>query len=99
MPFAGMFITSPIVMCIKNILNVGLFLVLLQSIKWNDSEDQAIRRGEFIELMMLTLFGMYLMVSARHFLIFIIGLETASLPLLCFGGIREEGLRITRGRS
>ena len=23
--FAGMFITSPIVMCIKNILNVGLF--------------------------------------------------------------------------
>lgn len=79
--FAGMFITSPIVMCIKNILNVGLFIVLLQSIKWNDSEDQAIRRGEFIELMMLTLFGMYLMVSARHFLIFIIGLETASLPL------------------
>lgn len=79
--FGGMFVTSSIVMCIKNILNIGLFLVLLQSIKWNDSEQQAIRRGEFIELMILTLFGMYLMVSARHFLVFIIGLETASLPL------------------
>ena len=79
--FGGMFVTSSIVMCIKNILNIGLFLVLIQSIKWNDSEQQAIRRGEFIELLMLTLFGMYLMVSARHFLVFIIGLETASLPL------------------
>ena len=79
--FGGMFVTSSIVMCIKNILNIGLFLVLIQSIKWNDSEQQAIRRGEFIELMILTLFGMYLMVSARHFLVFIIGLETASLPL------------------
>ncbi len=79
--FGGMFVTSSIVMCIKNILNIGLFLVLLQSIKWNDSEQQAIRRGEFIELMILTLFGMYLMVSARHFLVFIIGLETAPLPL------------------
>ncbi|MGM9841013.1 MAG: NADH-quinone oxidoreductase subunit N [Candidatus Limisoma sp.] len=79
--FGGMFVTSSIVMCIKNILNIGLFLVLLQSIKWNNSEAQAIRRGEFIELLLLTLFGMYLMVSARHFLVFIIGLETASLPL------------------
>ena len=79
--FGGMFVTSSIVMCIKNILNIGIFLVLIQSIKWNDSEQQAIRRGEFIELLMLTLFGMYLMVSARHFLVFIIGLETASLPL------------------
>ena len=79
--FGGMFVTSSIVMCIKNILNIGRFRVLIQSIKWNDSEHQAIRRGEFIELLMLTLFGMYLMVSARHFLVFIIGLETASLPL------------------
>ncbi|MDE5655724.1 MAG: NADH-quinone oxidoreductase subunit N, partial [Muribaculaceae bacterium] len=29
----------------------------------------------------VTLFGMYLMISARHFLLFVIGLESASLPL------------------
>ena len=79
--FSGMYATSPIVMSIKNILNVGMFIVLLQSIKWNNSAAQIVRRGEFIELMLLTLFGMFLMVSARHFLVFIIGLETASLPL------------------
>jgi NADH-quinone oxidoreductase subunit N len=39
------------------------------------------RRGEFYELLLVTLFGMYLMISARHFLLFIIGLESASLPL------------------
>lgn len=79
--FAGMYATSPIVGAIKNILNIGMFIVLLQSIKWNNSESQIVRRGEFIELMLLTLFGMYLMVSARHFMLFVIALETASLPL------------------
>ena len=79
--FSGMFVTSPIVASIKNILNVGMFIVLLQSIQWNNSDHEVIRRGEFIELMLVTLFGMYLMVSARHFLLFVIGLETASLPL------------------
>ena len=39
------------------------------------------RRGEFYELILLTLLGMYFMISSRHFLMFIIGLETASLPL------------------
>ncbi len=39
------------------------------------------RRGEFYELLLVTLFGMYLMISARHFLLFVIGLESASLPL------------------
>ena len=38
--FAGMYATSPIVASIKNILNIGMFIVLLQSIKWNNSETQ-----------------------------------------------------------
>jgi len=79
--FGGMYETSPIMMCIKNILNVGVFIVLIQSISWADGETQAVRRGEFYELLLITLFGMYLMISARHFLVFVIGLESASLPL------------------
>ncbi len=58
-----------------------MLIVLIQSIKWANSEFTAIRRGEFYELILLTLLGMYLMISSRHFLMFIIGLETASLPL------------------
>lgn len=79
--FAGMYVTSPVMVAIKNILNVGVFIVLIQSIKWANSEFTAVRRGEFYELILLTLLGMYLMISSRHFLMFIIGLETASLPL------------------
>ena len=79
--FDGMYATSKVMYAIKNILNIGAFIVLVQAMKWADSDFVSIRRGEFYELIMLTLFGMYLMISARHFLLFIIGLETASLPL------------------
>lgn len=79
--FAGMYETSPIIAAIKNILNIGVAIVLLQSVKWANTEDMRMRRGEFYELLLVTLFGMYLMISARHFLLFVIGLESASLPL------------------
>lgn len=79
--FAGMYATTPVIVAIKNILNVGVLIVLIQSIKWANSEFTAVRRGEFYELILLTLLGMYFMISSGHFLIFIIGLETASLPL------------------
>lgn len=79
--FGGMYVTSPVMTAIKNVLNVGVFIVLIQSVNWADSEFMRVRRGEFYELLLITLFGMYLMISARHFLLFIIGLETASLPL------------------
>ncbi len=81
MAFAGMYVTNPVIVAIKNILNVGTLIMMIQSIKWANSEFTSVRRGEFYELTLLTLFGMYLMISARHFLLFIIGLETASLPL------------------
>lgn len=79
--FGGMYVTGPVMVTIKNILNVGVLIVLIQAAKWANSEHQVIRRGEFFGLLLLTLFGMYLMISARHFLLFVIGLECASLPL------------------
>jgi NADH-quinone oxidoreductase subunit N len=79
--FAGMYETGAVVAAIKNVLNIGVIIVLIQSIKWANSEGMTMRRGEFYELLLVTLFGMYLMISARHFLLFIIGLESASLPL------------------
>ena len=79
--FNGMYETTPVISAIKNILNIGVVIVLIQSIKWADSPAMALRRGEFYLLLLVTLFGMYLMISARHFLLFVIGLECASLPL------------------
>ena len=79
--FGGMFENTPATNAIKVILNIGMLIVLIQSVKWANSEYMTVRRGEFYELLLITLFGMYFMVSARHFLLFVIGLETASLPL------------------
>ena len=79
--FGGMYVATPTMTAIKNILNVGVLIVLIQSVSWADSEHMRIRRGEFYELLLITLLGMYFMISARHFLLFIVGLETASLPL------------------
>ena len=79
--FGGMYVNTAACNAIKAILNIGVFIVFLQSASWVDSDETVIRKGEFYELLLATLFGMYLMISARHFLLFIIGLETASLPL------------------
>lgn len=79
--FGGMYETSTVIVNIKNILNVGVLIVMIQGLRWSAQDMVRIRRGEFYELLLATLFGMYLMISARHFLLFVIGLETASLPL------------------
>lgn len=81
MAFGGMYETTPVITAIKNILNIGVVIVLIQSVKWADSVNMHLRRGEFYMMLLVTLFGMYLMISARHFLLFVIGLECASLPL------------------
>lgn len=79
--FGGMYVNDTACQAMKAILNIGVFIVFLQSAKWVESDEVAIRKGEFYELILVTLFGMYLMISGRHFLLFIIGLESASLPL------------------
>lgn len=79
--FGGMYETSTVIVNIKNILNIGVLIVMIQGLRWSAQDLVKIRRGEFYELLLATLFGMYLMISARHFLLFVIGLETASLPL------------------
>ncbi|MCH5233460.1 MAG: NADH-quinone oxidoreductase subunit N [Muribaculaceae bacterium] len=79
--FGGMYVNDAATNAIKAILNIGVFIVFLQSAKWAESDEIAVRRGEFYELLLVTVFGMYLMISSRHFLLFLIGLESASLPL------------------
>lgn len=88
--FAGMFEQSQATWAMKGILNIGTFLVILQAVKWTNSDFVSVRRGEFYELIMLTLFGMFLMVSARNFLLFYIGLETASLPLAALAAFEKH---------
>lgn len=80
--FGGMFESTAATAGIKIILSIGTAIVLVQAIQWANSEFTAVRRGEFYVLLLITLLGMHFMVSARHFLLFILGLEMASLPLV-----------------
>jgi NADH-quinone oxidoreductase subunit N len=79
--FSGMYVSGTTQNMIKNILNIGVLLVFLQSNSWLAKPDAIFKRGEFFMLTLLTLFGMYLMISSGNFILFYIGLETASLPM------------------
>ena len=66
---------------VKSILNIGTLIVFLMAHEWMKRDDTSFKQGEFYVLTLSTLFGMYLMISAGHFLMFFIGLETASIPM------------------
>ena len=81
--FGGMYYTNPMIGIVKTILTGGTGLLVLQANKWLRSANTTHKQGEFYTLLLSTLFGMYIMISAHHFLLFFIGLELASLPLAC----------------
>ena len=79
--FGGMYHNQPIQSIVKSILSVGTLIVFLMAHEWMRLPDTAIKQGEFYILTLSTLLGMYFMISAGHFLMFFIGLETASIPM------------------
>ena len=76
-----MYHNQPIQSIVKSILSVGTLIVFLMAHEWMRRPDAAIKQGEFYVLTLSTLLGMYFMISAGHFLMFFIGLETASIPM------------------
>ena len=85
--FGGMYVTTTAVNVMKVILTAGTLIVLIQSRQWiTDSSvngQNGSREGEFYMLVVSTLLGMYVMMSAGHFLVFYLGLEMASIPMAC----------------
>lgn len=81
--FGGMYVTGPAIGVIKTILALGTLIVVIQAKEWLSREDTAFKEGEFYMLVLSTLLGMNMMVSANHFLLFFLGLEMASVPMAC----------------
>jgi NADH-quinone oxidoreductase subunit N len=79
--FGGMYQNAPVQSIVKSILSVGTLIVFLMAHEWMKLPDTAHKQGEFYFLTLCTLLGMYFMISAGHFLMFFIGLETASIPM------------------
>lgn len=79
--FGGMYVSGAAQITMKSVLNIGVFLIFLQANEWLEKPESIFKRGEFFMLSILTLLGMYLMISSGSFMLFYIGLETASLPI------------------
>ena len=80
--FGGMYVASQAANVMKVILSIGTVIVLIMAEPWLKNEAQK-HRGEFYLLMLSTLLGMFIMVSSGSFLLFFLGLETASVPMAC----------------
>lgn len=79
--FGGMYTHLPMAGVVKSILNLATLIIFLQAKELFSSSKQRQRRGEYYFLTLVTLLGMYFMVSSGHFLLFFIGIEMASIPL------------------
>ncbi|MCG9970304.1 NADH-quinone oxidoreductase subunit N [Christiangramia crocea] len=80
--FGGMFRSNELIHFFKNVLNLGVLILLLQSADWVKEKMTSNDRGtEFFILLFASLFGMYFMISAGDFLMFYIGLELSTLPI------------------
>ena len=78
--FGGMYNTTHLLVVMKNILNLAMLIVLLQSVKWMRKEINRNKTSEYFILLFSTLIGMDFMISSGDFLMFYIGLELATIP-------------------
>ncbi len=93
--FGGMFRTNNMIHFFKNVLNVGVFILLLQSADWLQEKIVNQNKGtEFFILLFSSLLGMYFMISSGDFLMFYIGLELSTLPVAALAAF-ETSKRIS----
>lgn len=81
--FGGMYVATTAAQVMKVILTAGAFIVMVSAQSWLELDTVKNKEGEFYELLVSTLLGMYMMISSGHFVMFFLGLEMASVPMAC----------------
>lgn len=80
--FGGMFRTNGLIHFLKNVLNIGVLILLLQSADWLQEKIVSQNKSaEFFVLLFSSLLGIYFMISSGDFLMFYLGLELSTLPV------------------
>ncbi len=79
--FGGMYRNTPLIILMKNVLNIGVLVVLFQVQGWLKKPENNNRSLEFYLLTFSTLMGMSYMISAGDFLMLYLGLELATIPI------------------
>jgi NADH-quinone oxidoreductase subunit N len=93
--FGGMYYSTELTVVMKNILNIGVLLVVMISSDWLKKPENSNRITEFFLLMFSTLIGMYYMISSGDFLMFYMGLELATIPLAALVAYRLNDMKAT----
>ncbi|MBQ0072601.1 MAG: NADH-quinone oxidoreductase subunit N [Prevotella sp.] len=81
--FGGIYSATPAANMMKSVLTFGTLIVVMQSRNWLATTESKLVEGEFYMLVVSTLLGMFMMMSAGSFLMFFLGLEMASVPMGC----------------
>ena len=76
--FSSMFSTNPLIVLEKNILNLAIWIISMQSYAWLKDHKQV---AEFYLLLFTSLLGMFFMISSGNLLMFYLGLEMSTIPL------------------
>ncbi len=79
--FGGMYHTNGLVQLMKNILNIGVLIIIFQSVSWLKSPANSTKISEYFFLLVCTLIGMNFMISSGDFLMLYLGLELATIPI------------------
>jgi len=79
--FGGMYRTSELQILIKNILNIGVLIVFIQSDRWLNTTENEFKVAEYFVIIISTLIGMNFMISSGDFLMFYLGLELTTIPI------------------
>jgi NADH-quinone oxidoreductase subunit N len=87
--FGNMYVTDPLRILMKNILNVGVLIIFLQSFSWLKQPNYQDRITEFYLLMLSSLIGVSYMISSGHFLMFYLGLELTTIPIAALAAYEQ----------
>jgi NADH-quinone oxidoreductase subunit N len=79
--FGGMYVSNGTTTIMKNILNIGVLIVFIQSVTWLRKDENSDKLSEYFILLISTVIGMNFMISSGHFLMFYIGVELATIPV------------------
>jgi len=91
--FGGMYHTDELTILMKNILNVGVLIILMQSVTWLGKEENKEKISEFFILLLSTLVGMNFMISSGDFLMLYLGLELATIPMAALAAFTHHQTR------
>lgn len=91
--FGGMYKNTRLTELMKGVLNIGVFILILQSSGWMMKEENKGKSTEYYILLAVTLMGMYFMISAGDFLMLYLGLELATIPMAALVAFKLKTLK------